>query len=64
MFQRLREKGIGANVHYMPIYKQPWYQQWVPIPLPCAEQFYAGAITTPLFPALTKLEQIKICSLF
>ncbi|HHQ4895696.1 TPA: UDP-4-amino-4,6-dideoxy-N-acetyl-beta-L-altrosamine transaminase [Aeromonas veronii] len=57
-FQQLREQGIGANVHYMPIYKQPWYQKWAQTPLLHAEQFYAGAITLPLFPCLMS-EHIK-----
>ncbi|WP_434667180.1 UDP-4-amino-4,6-dideoxy-N-acetyl-beta-L-altrosamine transaminase [Aeromonas sp. NJAU223] len=56
-FQRLREKGIGANVHYMPIYKQPWYQKRALMPHPHTEQFYAGAITLPLFPTLNTVQQ-------
>lgn len=62
LFQQLREQGIGANVHYMPIYKQPWYQKWAQTPLANAEQFYAGAITLPLFPGLGELEFIMIVS--
>ena len=58
-FAQLRAQGIGANVHYMPIYKQPWYQRWAPGPLPHAEQFYAGAITLPLFPCL-QIEQLDM----
>lgn len=57
-FQHLREQGIGANVHYMPIYKQPQNQKWAQAPLTNAEQFYAGAITIPLFPSLMS-EHIK-----
>lgn len=57
LFSQLREQGIGANVHYMPIYHQPWYQRWAPAPLPQAELFYAGAITLPLFPGLTPEQQ-------
>ncbi|HHQ4596940.1 TPA: UDP-4-amino-4,6-dideoxy-N-acetyl-beta-L-altrosamine transaminase [Aeromonas veronii] len=60
LFSLLRDQGIGANVHYMPIYKQPWYQRWAPAPLPQAEQFYAGAITLPLFPGLTEQQQLLI----
>ena len=57
LFQQLREQGIGANVHYMPIYRQPWHQREAKTPLPQAEQFYAGAITLPLFPALNHTQQ-------
>ena len=60
LFSQLRDQGIGANVHYMPIYKQPWYQRWAPGPLPQAEQFYAGAITLPLFPGLQNEQQNMI----
>ncbi|MGX5836857.1 UDP-4-amino-4,6-dideoxy-N-acetyl-beta-L-altrosamine transaminase [Aeromonas piscicola] len=52
-FQRLRENNIGANVHYMPIYQQPWHSRCIKSVQPQAEQFYAGAITLPLFPDLT-----------
>ncbi|MGY3878782.1 UDP-4-amino-4,6-dideoxy-N-acetyl-beta-L-altrosamine transaminase [Aeromonas enteropelogenes] len=58
IFEQLRAQGIGANVHYMPIYKQPWYQKWAQKPLLHAEQFYSGAITLPLFPSLMS-EHIK-----
>lgn len=60
LFQKLREQGIGANVHYMPIYKQPWYQGEEPRPLARAENFYASAITLPLFPGLRDQIQLMI----
>ncbi|MFQ2271363.1 UDP-4-amino-4,6-dideoxy-N-acetyl-beta-L-altrosamine transaminase [Aeromonas enteropelogenes] len=63
IFEQLRAQGIGANVHYMPIYKQPWYQRWAPPPLPHAEQFYSGAITLPLFPGLQNEQQGAISRL-
>ncbi|MCF7744911.1 UDP-4-amino-4,6-dideoxy-N-acetyl-beta-L-altrosamine transaminase [Aeromonas veronii] len=63
LFQTLRKQDIGANVHYIPIYKQPWYQKWTQTPLPSTEQYYAGAMTLPLFPGLTNAQQLKICSL-
>lgn len=56
-FRKLCEQGIGANVHYLPIYKQPWYQHEQPRSLPQAEQFYCGAITRPLFPDLSATQQ-------
>ncbi|VXA80832.1 MULTISPECIES: UDP-4-amino-4,6-dideoxy-N-acetyl-beta-L-altrosamine transaminase [Aeromonas] len=62
LFQRLRENGVGANVHYMPIYKQPCYQKWGQMPQSIADQFYAGAITLPLFPALSAAQQVHIHS--
>ncbi len=59
LFNQLREQGIGTNVHYLPIYKHPWYH--LPrTPLQQAEHFYAGAITLPLFPGLTQAQQETI----
>ncbi|WDO03854.1 UDP-4-amino-4,6-dideoxy-N-acetyl-beta-L-altrosamine transaminase [Aeromonas allosaccharophila] len=57
LLARLREQGIGANVHYIPIYKQPWYQRKQQTSLPQAEQFYSGALTLPLFPSLSSAQQ-------
>jgi UDP-4-amino-4,6-dideoxy-N-acetyl-beta-L-altrosamine transaminase len=62
LFLRLRENGVGANVHYMPIYKQPWYQQGALLQLKDAEHFYARAITLPLFPMMKPSEQLTIIS--
>ncbi|HGY1010236.1 TPA: UDP-4-amino-4,6-dideoxy-N-acetyl-beta-L-altrosamine transaminase [Aeromonas salmonicida] len=63
VFQRLRENGVGANVHYMPIYKQPWYQSVNVQALPAANASYSGAITLPLFPNLTTAEQRQVFAL-
>jgi UDP-4-amino-4,6-dideoxy-N-acetyl-beta-L-altrosamine transaminase len=55
-FTRLRERGLGVQVHYIPIHLQPYYRQrfgWRPGDLPCAEAYYEKAISLPIFPALT-----------
>ncbi|KXU81359.1 UDP-4-amino-4,6-dideoxy-N-acetyl-beta-L-altrosamine transaminase [Aeromonas enteropelogenes] len=63
LFQRLRDHDIGANVHYIPIYKQPWYQEGHKPLLPMAEVYYCSAITLPLFPHLTIAEQHQVFTL-
>ncbi|WP_421216188.1 UDP-4-amino-4,6-dideoxy-N-acetyl-beta-L-altrosamine transaminase [Aeromonas enteropelogenes] len=63
LFQRLRDHDIGANVHYIPIYKQPWYQEGHKSLLPMAEVYYCSAITLPLFPHLTIAEQHQVFTL-
>lgn len=62
VFDGLRARGIGANVHYMPIHLQPDYARlgFVPGDYPAAEAYYAGAITIPLYPALTEEEQDRV----
>ncbi|MFL0803042.1 MAG: UDP-4-amino-4,6-dideoxy-N-acetyl-beta-L-altrosamine transaminase [Agarilytica sp.] len=54
VFTRLREEGIGVNLHYIPIYKQPYFQslgvQYDACPH--AEAYYQEAISLPMFSAL------------
>lgn len=56
IFMRLRKNGIGVQVHYIPVYLQPFYQKLgYPRGLcPQAEAFYEGEISLPLFPAMTQ----------
>ena len=58
----LRAKGIGVNVHYIPVYRQPYYQRlgFGPADFPEAENYYAGAISLPMFPALSDADQDEI----
>lgn len=59
LFNYLRDSNIGVNVHYIPIHTQPYYRRlgFKEGDFPAAENFYARAISIPLFPALTKEEQ-------
>ena len=55
VFTKLREAGIGVQVHYIPVYLQPYYRRLgYPAGLcPSAEDYYSRTITLPLFPAMT-----------
>lgn len=55
IFNALRSENIGVNVHYIPVYHQPYYQKLgYRIGLcPNAERYYSTAITLPLFPKMT-----------
>jgi UDP-4-amino-4,6-dideoxy-N-acetyl-beta-L-altrosamine transaminase len=59
VFKGLRDKGIQVNVHYIPIYKQPYYQSMGFDKNYCeqAEAYYEQAISLPIYPALTQVEQ-------
>ena len=59
VFERLRAAGIGVNVHYIPVYRHPYYQQhgFAGVSCPHAEEIYAHLITLPLYPGLTDQEQ-------
>lgn len=59
IFDALRSRNIGVNVHYIPIHLQPYYKKlgFEPGDYPHAEAFYRNAITLPLFPTMTADEQ-------
>lgn len=59
VFDKLREAGIGVNVHYIPVYRHPYYQQHGYSECHCeqAELFYSRAVSLPVFPALTDEQQ-------
>ena len=62
VFNVLRERGIGVNVHYIPIHLHPYYQQlgFRPGQFPNAEHYYSRALTLPLFPALSADNQMEV----
>lgn len=61
-FARLRQAGIGVNVHYIPIHLQPYYRRlgFKPGDFPVAERYYARALTLPLYPDLTEAQQDQV----
>ncbi|MBS4051179.1 MAG: UDP-4-amino-4,6-dideoxy-N-acetyl-beta-L-altrosamine transaminase [Methylomonas sp.] len=62
VFCRLRDAGIGVNLHYIPVHLQPYYRQrgFKPGDFPQAERYYAEAITLPLYPDLSELQQLHV----
>ena len=54
IFEALRAENIGVNVHYMPVYRQPYYKSlgYTKGLCPEAERLYSGIITLPLFPKM------------
>ncbi len=52
----LRDRGIGVNVHYMPIYRQPDYARFGvnAQDFPEAERYYGETISLPLYVDLTE----------
>ena len=49
----VRKRGVGTQVHYIPVHRQPYYQdRYGPLDLPGADAWYARALTLPLFPGM------------
>ncbi|MCW7482148.1 UDP-4-amino-4,6-dideoxy-N-acetyl-beta-L-altrosamine transaminase [Leptospira kanakyensis] len=63
IFEKLRANGILANIHYIPIYSQPYYQQfgYNRNDFPESENYYKEAISLPIYPDLSdsELDYIK-----
>lgn len=59
VFTRLREAGIGVQVHYIPVYRHPYYERlgYGGKTCPNAEAFAATEISLPLFSSITRQQQ-------
>ena len=55
IFRALRQRGLGVQVHYLPVYRHPYYRGlgFADSFAPNAEDFYAREISIPLFPSMT-----------
>ena len=64
VYDKLRAAGIGVNLHYMPVYRQPYYERmgFDRSQFPQAERYYAEAITLPLYPRLTRTQQDEVAA--
>jgi UDP-4-amino-4,6-dideoxy-N-acetyl-beta-L-altrosamine transaminase len=64
VFDTMRAKGIGVNLHYIPVHTQPYYRKlgFKTGMYPVAEKYSREAITLPLFPAMTDQEQDRVAN--
>jgi perosamine synthetase len=63
VIEELQSKGIGSQVLYIPVYLQPWYRRtycYTPGKCPNAEEFYARALSLPLYPSLSDQDVTKV----
>jgi UDP-4-amino-4,6-dideoxy-N-acetyl-beta-L-altrosamine transaminase len=53
--RRLAERGVGSQVHYYPVYRQPYYAARHDAgALPGADHYYARTLSLPLFASMTE----------
>ena len=70
LYECLREQGIYAQVHYIPVHLMPYYRNfgWKDGDLPFAEDYYKHCLSLPMYPTLTESEQQfvidKICKFY
>lgn len=64
VFEQLRAKGIGVNLHYIPVHTQPYYKDlsFVAGQFIQSEKYYTDAISIPLFHTMTQEQQAKVVS--
>jgi UDP-4-amino-4,6-dideoxy-N-acetyl-beta-L-altrosamine transaminase len=62
IFDSLREAGIGVNLHYIPVYRQPYYRElgFGQGHCPNAEAYYAEAMSLPMYFGLSDDEQRQV----
>lgn len=68
IFNKLRERGLGVQVHYIPVYHLPYYQKAAPWQAcPEADTFYASELSLPIHQAMnnddvaTVIEEVRKC---
>jgi dTDP-4-amino-4,6-dideoxygalactose transaminase len=62
LMRGLAARGIGAQVHYIPVYRQPYFAaRYGPQRLPGAEAYYARTLSLPLFPAMGDEDVKRVC---
>jgi UDP-4-amino-4,6-dideoxy-N-acetyl-beta-L-altrosamine transaminase len=59
LFEKLRNAGILVNLHYIPVYKHPYYEKigYNVKEFPQAELYYSEAISIPMYTTLTQSDQ-------
>ena len=62
LFERLRNAGIWVNLHYIPVYRQPYYKKigFNLIDFPNAEAYYKEAISLPIYSTFSQEQQDEV----
>lgn len=65
VFSLMRSRGIGTNVHYIPVYRHPYYEKVFGERsglCPAAERSYAEILTLPLFPGMSDADLRRVAA--
>jgi UDP-4-amino-4,6-dideoxy-N-acetyl-beta-L-altrosamine transaminase len=61
VMQWLKARGIGTQVHYIPVHRQPYYEgRYGAIDLPGADAYYDRCLSLPLFPGMTDTDVDRV----
>ncbi|HEY1615340.1 MAG TPA: UDP-4-amino-4,6-dideoxy-N-acetyl-beta-L-altrosamine transaminase [Rhizomicrobium sp.] len=57
LMHRLAQEEIGAQVHYFPVHRQPYFaKRYGALELPGADRYYAQALSLPLHAGMTQAD--------
>jgi len=61
--ERLKARGIGTQVHYIPVHRQPYYRaRYGEVALPGADRFYRETLSLPLYPAMADADVGRVAA--
>jgi UDP-4-amino-4,6-dideoxy-N-acetyl-beta-L-altrosamine transaminase len=62
-FELAQKNGVGLNVHYIPIYRHPYYSSmgFDIANYPAAERYYSDAVSIPMYADLSADNQEFVC---
>jgi UDP-4-amino-4,6-dideoxy-N-acetyl-beta-L-altrosamine transaminase len=62
IYDALQAAQINVNLHYIPVYRQPYYESmgYRKGYCPEAEQYYKETLSIPIYPALSTADQTKV----
>jgi UDP-4-amino-4,6-dideoxy-N-acetyl-beta-L-altrosamine transaminase len=61
VMNRMKAAGIGSQVHYPPVHRQPYYQALSPgLTLPGADAWYAQTLSLPLYPSMADSDPERV----
>jgi dTDP-4-amino-4,6-dideoxygalactose transaminase len=62
MMNILKQKGIGSQVHYIPVYRHPYYRRlgWLQKNCRQAEVYFKNCLSIPIHPAMSDEEMDRV----
>jgi UDP-4-amino-4,6-dideoxy-N-acetyl-beta-L-altrosamine transaminase len=59
--EALKARGVGSQVHYIPVHRQPYYaERYGALDLPGAEAWYRRCLSLPLYPAMDEADVDRV----
>jgi dTDP-4-amino-4,6-dideoxygalactose transaminase len=56
----LKQRGIGTQVHYIPVCDQPYYSERKSWQCPSARRFYQSELSLPMYSTLTDADVERV----